>query len=97
MVALSSIIMAAMLGLIKYDEAYRLFKVDKFDFCICMAAFFGVTFISMDVGLLMSVSIGLNTKAPYDSTTKSDNRLYNLSVTNNAGGFVSGEDASVCS
>lgn len=55
LVALSAIIMAAMLGLIKYEEAYHLFKVDKFDFCICMAAFLGVTFISMDVGLLISV------------------------------------------
>jgi len=56
LVALSAIIMTAMFGLIDYEEAYRLFKVDKFDFCICMAAFFGVTFITMDVGLLMSVS-----------------------------------------
>lgn len=56
LVALSAIIMAAMFGLIEYEEAYRLFKVDKFDFVICMAGFFGVTFISMDVGLFMSVS-----------------------------------------
>ena len=38
LVALSAIIMSAMLGLIKYEEAYHLFKVDKFDFCICLAA-----------------------------------------------------------
>ena len=56
LVALSAIITSAMLGLIKYDEAYHLFKVDKFDFCICMAAFFGVTFVTMDVGLMLSVS-----------------------------------------
>ncbi|KAJ6381813.1 hypothetical protein OIU77_030478 [Salix suchowensis] len=42
LVALSAIIMSAMLGLINYEEAYHLFKVDKFDFCICLAAFFGV-------------------------------------------------------
>ncbi|KAF8036440.1 hypothetical protein BT93_C2223 [Corymbia citriodora subsp. variegata] len=59
LVALSAIIMTAMFGLIEYEEAYRLFKVDKFDFCICMAAFFGVTFISMDVGLLMSVGLAI--------------------------------------
>lgn len=53
--ALSAIILVAMFGLIEYEEAYRLFKVDKFDFVICMAAFFGVAFISMDIGLLMSV------------------------------------------
>ncbi|PKI75457.1 hypothetical protein CRG98_004127 [Punica granatum] len=59
LVALSAIIMVAMFGLIKYEEAYRFFKVDKFDFIICMAAFFGVTFISMDVGLHISLGLSL--------------------------------------
>ncbi|KAG6772093.1 hypothetical protein POTOM_023489 [Populus tomentosa] len=59
LVALSAIIMSAMLGLIKYEEAYHLFKVDKFDFCICLAAFFGVAFISMDMGLMISVGLAL--------------------------------------
>ncbi|KAL0345306.1 UNVERIFIED_CONTAM: putative sulfate transporter 3.5 [Sesamum radiatum] len=54
-VALSAIIISAMLGLIKYKKAYYLFKTDKFDFVICMSAFFGVSFISMDVGLMISV------------------------------------------
>jgi len=57
LVALSAIIMSAMFGLIDYEAAYHLFKVDKFDFVICMAAFFGVAFISMDVGLMLSVRI----------------------------------------
>lgn len=55
LVALSAIIMSAMFGLIKYEEAYHLLKVDKFDFVICMAAFLGVSFVSMDVGLMLSV------------------------------------------
>uniref|UniRef100_A0A2N9H186 STAS domain-containing protein n=1 Tax=Fagus sylvatica TaxID=28930 RepID=A0A2N9H186_FAGSY len=59
LVALSAIIMSAMFGLIDYEEAYHLFKVDKFDFVICMAAFFGVSFISMDVGIMLSVGLGL--------------------------------------
>ncbi|RVX11033.1 putative sulfate transporter 3.5 [Vitis vinifera] len=59
LVALSAIITSAMLGLIKYDEAYHLFKVDKFDFCICMAAFLGVTFVTMDVGLMLSVGLSI--------------------------------------
>ncbi|XP_051113725.1 probable sulfate transporter 3.5 [Andrographis paniculata] len=58
-VALSAIIVSAMLGLIKYKEAYRLFKTDKFDFLICMSAFLGVSFISMDVGLVISVGLAL--------------------------------------
>ncbi|KAL3747525.1 hypothetical protein ACJRO7_016333 [Eucalyptus globulus] len=59
LVALSAIIMDAMFGLIEYEEAYSLFKVDEFDFCICMAALVGVAFIGMDVGLLMSVSLAI--------------------------------------
>ncbi|XP_010254171.1 PREDICTED: probable sulfate transporter 3.5 isoform X2 [Nelumbo nucifera] len=59
LVALSAIIMSAMLGLIEYEKAYHFFKVDKFDFCICMAAFLGVIFISMDIGLLLSVGISV--------------------------------------
>lgn len=61
LVALSAIIMSAMLGLINYDEAIHLFKVDKLDFCICMVCFFGVTFITMDVGLMLSVRISSET------------------------------------
>ncbi|EYU23026.1 hypothetical protein ABFS82_11G046000 [Erythranthe guttata] len=58
-VALSAIIISAMLGLIKYKKAYHLYKTDKFDFLICMSAFFGVSFISMDMGLLISVGLAL--------------------------------------
>ncbi|KAM7277226.1 hypothetical protein ACFE04_019092 [Oxalis oulophora] len=59
LVALSAIIMSAMLGLIKYEEAYHLFKVDKFDFSICMVAFFGVAFLDMETGLMLSVGLSL--------------------------------------
>ncbi|KAK8547175.1 hypothetical protein V6N13_097894 [Hibiscus sabdariffa] len=57
LVALSAFIMSAMHGLINYEEMIHLFKVDKFDFVICMTAFLGVSFISMDVGLMLSVGI----------------------------------------
>ena len=59
MVALSAIIMSAMLGLIEYEKVYQLLKVDKFDFCICIVAFFGVAFISMDIGLGLSILLGI--------------------------------------
>ncbi|KAK8470509.1 hypothetical protein PHAVU_004G161600 [Phaseolus vulgaris] len=59
LVALSVIIISAMLGLIHYEEVIHLYKVDKFDFVICMAAFLGVVFISMDVGLMISVGLGV--------------------------------------
>ncbi|THU59103.1 hypothetical protein C4D60_Mb03t21470 [Musa balbisiana] len=59
LVALSAIIIVAMIGLIKFEEAHRLLKVDKFDFVICVAAFFGVIFFSMTVGLLASVGLSI--------------------------------------
>ncbi|KAG6589900.1 putative sulfate transporter 3.5, partial [Cucurbita argyrosperma subsp. sororia] len=59
LVTLSAIIMSAMFGLIKYEEMYHLLKVDKFDFCICMAAFLGVALLSMDVGIMLSVGLAL--------------------------------------
>ncbi|KAL1356698.1 probable sulfate transporter 3.5 isoform X3 [Arachis hypogaea] len=58
-VALSSIITSAMLGLIKYGVFVHLFKVDKFDFLICMAAFLGVIFLTMDQGLMISIALSL--------------------------------------
>ncbi|KAG8367407.1 hypothetical protein BUALT_Bualt16G0068700 [Buddleja alternifolia] len=58
-VALSAIIISAMLGLIKYKKYYHLYKTDKFDFIICMSAFVGVSFISMDMGLMISIGLAL--------------------------------------
>ncbi|EPS57748.1 hypothetical protein M569_17069, partial [Genlisea aurea] len=58
-VALSAIIISAMLGLIKYKKYRHLFLTDKFDFLICMCAFVGVPFISMDMGLILSVGLSL--------------------------------------
>ena len=57
LVALSAVIAAAMIGLLKFGEFYHLYKIDKFDFFICIVAFFGVTLFSMDTGLFTSVSI----------------------------------------
>ncbi|WOL00354.1 putative sulfate transporter 3.5 [Canna indica] len=59
LVALSAIIIVAMVGLIEYREAHHLFKVDKFDFVICMAAFFGVIFFNMTTGLALSVGLSI--------------------------------------
>ncbi|CAD6210018.1 unnamed protein product [Miscanthus lutarioriparius] len=56
---LSSIIISAVLGLIDYESAYLIWKVDKLDFLACMGAFFGVIFSSVEYGLLIAVSISL--------------------------------------
>jgi sulfate transporter 3 len=57
LVALSSIIVVAMIGLIKVKEFVHLYKIDKFDFVICMVAFVGVVFFTMVIGLSASVSL----------------------------------------
>ncbi|KAI4350874.1 hypothetical protein L6164_005281 [Bauhinia variegata] len=57
--ALSAIIISAMIGLMDYHAIVHFFKVDKFDFMICMAAFLGVIFVAMDVGLVLSILLGL--------------------------------------
>ncbi len=58
-VVLSSIIIAAMLGQIDYDAAIHLWHVDKFDFVVCMAAYFGVVFGSVEIGLVLAVAISV--------------------------------------
>ncbi|KAK9098300.1 hypothetical protein Syun_025345 [Stephania yunnanensis] len=54
---LSSIIISAVIGLIDYDAAILIWKIDKFDFVACMGAFIGVVFSSVEIGLLIAVSI----------------------------------------
>ncbi|ESW08214.1 hypothetical protein PHAVU_009G028400 [Phaseolus vulgaris] len=57
MAILASIILSALPGLIDINEAYYIWKVDKFDFLACIGAFFGVLFVSVETGLLVAVSI----------------------------------------
>ena len=52
---LSAIIISAVIGLIDYDAAILIWKIDKFDFVACMGAFFGVVFASVEIGLLIAV------------------------------------------
>lgn len=55
MVVLSAIIMSAMLGLIDYPAAIHLWQVDKVDFCVCIGAYLGVVFGSIEIGLVVAV------------------------------------------
>ncbi|KAI5680229.1 hypothetical protein M9H77_01456 [Catharanthus roseus] len=59
LVVLSSIIIAAMLGLIDYEAAIHLWHVDKFDFLVCITAYFGVVFGSVEIGLVIAVALSL--------------------------------------
>ncbi|KAL8058367.1 hypothetical protein ABFX02_03G013500 [Erythranthe guttata] len=54
---LASIILSALPGLIDVNEAYNIWKVDKLDFLVCIGAFFGVLFGSVEIGLLVAVAI----------------------------------------
>ncbi|CAL2234293.1 unnamed protein product [Prunus armeniaca] len=55
LVVLSAIIIAAMLGLIDYEAAIHLWKVDTFDFVVCMSACISVFFGSVEIGLVLAV------------------------------------------
>ena len=57
---LSAIIITAVIGLIDFQAAFRLWKVDKLDFLACLTAFFGVLFISVQMGLAIAVSSQLS-------------------------------------
>ncbi|KAL3517606.1 hypothetical protein ACH5RR_020195 [Cinchona calisaya] len=58
-VVLASIIIAAMLGLIDYEAAIHLWQVDKFDFFVCISAYVGVVFGSVEIGLVIAVALSL--------------------------------------
>nr|DAD40267.1 TPA_asm: hypothetical protein HUJ06_014590 [Nelumbo nucifera] len=56
---LASIILSALPGLIDFNEAYNIWKIDKLDFLACIGAFFGVLFVSVEIGLLAAVTISI--------------------------------------
>ncbi|XP_019096827.1 PREDICTED: probable sulfate transporter 3.4 isoform X2 [Camelina sativa] len=58
-VILAVIILTAVIGLIDYQAAYKLWKVDKFDFFTCMCSFFGVLFVSVPLGLAIAVGVSV--------------------------------------
>ncbi|KAF1898099.1 hypothetical protein Lal_00032863 [Lupinus albus] len=59
LVVLASIIVSAMLGLIDYEAAIHLWKIDKFDFLVCISAYMGVVFGSVEIGLVIAVVISV--------------------------------------
>ncbi|KAJ1687164.1 hypothetical protein LUZ63_018554 [Rhynchospora breviuscula] len=56
---ISAIIINAVIGLVDIGAAYKIYKVDKMDFLACMGSFLGVVFKSVEVGLLISVTLSL--------------------------------------
>ncbi|TVU16386.1 hypothetical protein EJB05_39945, partial [Eragrostis curvula] len=58
-VVLGAIIIAAVIGLIDIPAAYHIWKMDKMDFLVCVCAFAGVIFISVQEGLAIAVGISV--------------------------------------
>ncbi|PKA46797.1 putative sulfate transporter 3.4 [Apostasia shenzhenica] len=58
-VILSVIIITAVISLVDYGALIHLWKVDKLDFAACLCAFFGVIFISVQMGLTIAVGISI--------------------------------------
>ncbi|KAF3633105.1 putative sulfate transporter 3.4 [Capsicum annuum] len=56
---LAAIIITAVVGLIDYQGAFRLWKVDKLDCVACLSSFFGVLFISVPIGLAIAVGVSV--------------------------------------
>ncbi|KAM7277339.1 hypothetical protein ACFE04_019205 [Oxalis oulophora] len=56
---LSAIIITAVIGLIDYEAALKLWKLDKLDFLACLCSFFGVLFISVPMGLAIAVGVSI--------------------------------------
>lgn len=59
---LASIIISAVVGLVDFEAALLIWKIDKLDFIACMGAFFGVVFVTVEIGLLIAVKIFLLSK-----------------------------------
>ncbi|KAI7736420.1 hypothetical protein M8C21_016093 [Ambrosia artemisiifolia] len=56
---LAAIIITAVIGLIDYQSAIRLWKVDKLDFLACLSSFLGVLMISVPIGLAIAVGVSV--------------------------------------
>ncbi|KAG0562647.1 hypothetical protein KC19_9G162300 [Ceratodon purpureus] len=78
---LAAIIISAVLALIDLKAAWLIWKIDKFDFLATLGAFFGVFFISVEIGLLIAVCISF-VKILFNVTRPHTARLGNIPGTN---------------
>ncbi|KAG0456156.1 hypothetical protein HPP92_023944 [Vanilla planifolia] len=58
-VVLAAIIITAVIGLIDITAVYHIWKMDKMDFLVCICAFSGVIFISVQEGLAIAVGVSV--------------------------------------
>ncbi|KAK6912100.1 SLC26A/SulP transporter domain [Dillenia turbinata] len=56
---LAAIIITAVIGLIDFRSAFRLWKIDKLDFMAWLCSFVGVLFISVPAGLAIAIGVSV--------------------------------------
>ncbi|GIL90343.1 hypothetical protein Vretimale_18206 [Volvox reticuliferus] len=59
MCTLGAIVVSSVTGLLEYEQAIYLFRVNKLDFLVWMASFLGVLFISIEIGLGIAIGLAL--------------------------------------
>ncbi|KAI3832484.1 hypothetical protein MKW92_043298 [Papaver armeniacum] len=79
---LASIILSALPGLIDINGARNIYKIDKYDFLACFGTFLGVLFASVEIGLLIAVTISFS-RIILNSIRPGINNLGQLPGTNN--------------
>ncbi len=56
---MASIVIAGVVSLVDYPEAFYLWRVDKFDWCVWMFAFLGTLFLGVELGLAIAGAVSL--------------------------------------
>ncbi|KAF7120385.1 hypothetical protein RHSIM_Rhsim13G0027800 [Rhododendron simsii] len=56
---LSSILMATIMGIVDYEAAIHMWRVDKLEFVVCMVAYIGLVFGSIEIGLVIVLGLSL--------------------------------------
>ena len=59
MSGLGAIVISGVLGLLDFEEALYLFRVNKVDFLVWMASFFGTLFLGAEMGLAIAIGLAL--------------------------------------
>ncbi|KAL8159746.1 hypothetical protein V2J09_001283 [Rumex salicifolius] len=57
--ALAAIVISAVMGLMDYEEAIRLWRIDKKDFVLWTITFLTTLFLSIEIGVLVGVGVSL--------------------------------------
>lgn len=59
MSGLGAIVISGVLGLLDFEEALYLFRMNKVDFLVWMASFFGTLFLGAEMGLAIAIGLAL--------------------------------------